>query len=100
MTRSSKRNLDEERCGLFLSILPCSRSWKNIAVYKCQYAHTQIYSNYLGLRLAMACEPKRVSITVYWTKVYSLAQYTVGQALVHTLGCPDIDLRTLCCVFL
>ena len=32
-------------------------------------------------------------------KVYSLAQYTVVQALVNALGCPDIDLRTLLSAF-
>ena len=53
------------------------------------------FFKYLGLRLAMACEPKRGAIPVYWDEGYSLAQYTVVQALVNALGCPEIDLRTL-----
>ena len=32
-------------------------------------------------------------------KVYSLAQYTVVQALVNALGCQDIDLRSLLSAF-
>ena len=57
------------------------------------------FFKYLGLRLAMACEPKRGAIPVYWDEGYSLAQYTVVQALVNALGCPDIDLRTLLSAF-
>ena len=58
------------------------------------------FFQYLCLRLAMACEPKREPSQCNGTKYYSLAQYIVVQALVRISGCLDIALRAFLGVFL
>ena len=73
MARSSKGNRNKERSGLFLSIYPVRGIGKTLEYTNVNMlTHSYIpltkgeFFKYLGLRLAMACEPKRGAIPVYW----------------------------------